>query len=247
MRRPEGSDPAFASSNAPDVPGGRGGSSVRLTRKQATQELILDTAERLFAEHGMFAVSNRQIGEAAGQGNTAVVGYHFGSKADLVRALVRRHTAEVERGREAMLAEVGGSTEVRDWVACLVRPTTDHLAALGTPTWFARFGAQVMTDPGLREIMVSESLASPSLQQTLDGLNRCLPSLPLDVHLERGDIGRHLIVHMCAERERALAEDAPTPRATWQEAASGLIDALVGMWLAPVSPVEGSRTAEEPA
>jgi hypothetical protein len=28
-------------------------------------------------------------------------------------------------------------------VACLVRPLTEHLAALGTPTWYARFTAQV--------------------------------------------------------------------------------------------------------
>ena len=218
---------------------------MRRTRKQATQELILDTAERLFAEHGMFAVSNRQIGEAAGQGNTAVVGYHFGSKADLVRALVRRHTAEVERVREAMLAEVGDSTEVRDWVACLVRPTTDHLAALGTPTWFARFGAQVMrTRPCGRSWCRSPSRRRPCSRPSTVSTGACPPCRWTSTS-NAATSGRHLIVHMCAERERALAEGAPTPRATWQEAASGLIDALVGMWLAPVSAVEGSRTVAE--
>ena len=35
-----------------------------------------------------------------------------------------------------MVAELDGtrvSAELRDWVACLVRPLTDHLAALGNP------------------------------------------------------------------------------------------------------------------
>jgi hypothetical protein len=47
---------------------------------------------------------------------------------------------------------------------------------------------------------------------------------------------RHLIVHMPAERERALAENRPTPRTNWHDAADGLIDALVGLRLAPVGP-----------
>ena len=45
------------------------------------------------------------------------------------------------------------------------------------------------------------------------------------------------MVHVIAERERALADGTPTPRATWHDAASGVIDALVGVWLAPVTPL----------
>lgn len=204
------------------------------------RELVLDTAERLFAEHGVFAVSNRQIAEAAGQGNTAVVGYHFGTKTDLVRALVRRFNVIVEQERAQMLARIGESKDVRDWVECQVYPITDRLAALGSPTWFARFGAQVTTDPTLRKIMVDEAiLASPSVRQTFDGIRRCLLSaLPQEVRREREEAALTLIVHMCAERERALADGLPTPRPTWQSAASGLTDILVGMWLAPVSPVD---------
>jgi AcrR family transcriptional regulator len=209
----------------------------RAERNTATRERILTAAERLFAEHGVYAVSNRQVGEAAGQGNTAVVGYHFGTKTDLVRAIIRRHSEQIERIRERLLADISDSPEVRDWVACLVRPMSEHLARLGAPTWYARFSAQVMTDPTLREIMIEESLTSPALQRILDGLNRCLPALPVEVRIERGDIGRHLMVHVIAERERALAEGTPTPRATWHDAASGLIDAVVGVWLAQVTPL----------
>jgi hypothetical protein len=121
-------------------------------------------------------------------------------------------------------------------VACLVRPSIEHLADLGSPTWYARFVAQVMTDPALREIMIDESLGSPTLVATIDGLNRCLPELPAEVRIERGDMARHLILQMAAERERALAEGLPTPRATWRDAATGLVDAIVGLFLAPVTP-----------
>jgi AcrR family transcriptional regulator len=208
--------------------------STRGERAHATRELILTAAERLFAEHGVFSVSNRQVSEAAGQGNNTAVGYHFGTKADLVRAIARKHSAPIEELRQRMLAEVGDSDDIRDWISCLVRPVAEHLAAMGSPTWFARFGAQVMTDPTFREIMIDESLSSPSLVRIVEGLRDCL-DLPAEVRAERGDMARQLLVHVFAERERALAEGTSTPRSSWHDAATGLIDALVGMWLAPVS------------
>ncbi|GAA4862068.1 hypothetical protein GCM10025787_53890 [Saccharopolyspora rosea] len=83
--------------------------------------------------------------------------------------------------------------------------------------------------------MIEKSLGAPSLRQILDGLRRCLPDLPADVRAERGDMARQLMVHMCAERERALAEGTPTPRASWHDAGTGLIEAIVAVWLAPVT------------
>lgn len=212
------------------------GKAVRAEQVGRTRESILSAAERLFAEHGVFAVSNRQVSEAAGQGNNAAVNYHFGTKADLVRAIARKHAVRVEELRLEKLQRTRGSTAARDWVACMVRPVTEHMAELGTPTWYARFGAQVMTDPALRSIMVEESLNAPSLHEIIAGLERCLPPLPAEVRAERAAMGRQLMVHMCAERERALAEDTSTPRSSWEHAANGLVDALAGLWLAPVTP-----------
>ncbi|MCT2584629.1 TetR/AcrR family transcriptional regulator [Actinophytocola gossypii] len=216
----------------------------KAARAHATREAILTVAERMFAEHGVFAVSNRQVSEAAGQGNNTAVGYHFGTKADLVRAIARRHSAPIEELRQRRVAKIADSTDVRDWLSCLVRPVADHLDAVGSPTWFARFGAQVMTDPALRPIMVEESQSSPSLVRIVDGLRRCLPDLPAEIRAERNDMARQLLVHVMAERERALAEGTPTPRASWREAADGLIDALVGLWLAPITNRQGEGERE---
>src|SRR3954471_14760079 len=117
--------------------------AVRAERASATRESILTTAERLFAEHGVQVVSNRHISEAAGQGNNAAVNYHFGTKTDLVRAITRKHSERIERLRAELVEAIDGPGELRDWVACLVRPTTTYLRELGSPTWFARFSAQV--------------------------------------------------------------------------------------------------------
>ena len=224
------------------------GRTVRTERASSTQEAILVAAERLYAEHGMFAVSNRQVSEAAGQGNNAAVGYHFGTKADLVRAIEQKHRGPVEQLREQMVADLldsgsrnGHATDMRDWVACLVRPLTDHLADLGcdgSPTWYARFAAQAMTDPAYYNIIVKGALSSPSLVQVVDGINSCLPNLPAEVRFERNIMARNLLMHTCADRERALVAGSSMHQSSWRAAASGLIDAIVGLWLAPVTPDE---------
>ena len=209
--------------------------TVRADKASSTQEAILKAAERLYAEHGVFAVSNRQVSEAAGQGNNAAVGYHFGTKTDLVRAIEQKHRASMERLLARMVAENGDSAELRDWIACLVRSLTEHLAQLGNPTWYARFAAQALADPAYHKIVIKDALASPSLVQVVDGITRCLPELPLAVVTERNIMVRNLMMHTCADFERAFAEGEGVFRTSWAAVASGLIDAIVGLWLAPVS------------
>ncbi|WNV85933.1 TetR family transcriptional regulator [Umezawaea sp. Da 62-37] len=222
------------------------GRTPRAARVGATRHQILTTAERLFAEQGLYAVSNRQISAAAGQGNNAAVGYHFGTKADLVRAIVHVHSDRIDALRVAAVAAVAGSGDVRDWVGCLVRPLAAHLASLGEPTWFARFSAQVMTDPAFQGIVSEDALAEASLREVLDNLGRCLPDMPADVRVDRAHMVRHLLVHVFAERERALAEGDATPRPTWDAAATGLVDAITGLWTAPVNatPAAGVRASD---
>ena len=45
-------------------------------------------------------------------------------------------------------------------------------------------------------------------------------------------------MHTCADRERTLAAGKSMSQRSWPAAASGLIDAIVGLWLAPVTPYE---------
>jgi AcrR family transcriptional regulator len=207
---------------------------VRSDRSLGTREAILSAAEVLFAERGMYAVSNRQISEAAGQRNNAAACYHFGSRIDLLRAIESRHREPIEQLRAQMLADVGDSAELRDWVGTFVRPLTDHLAALGNPSWYARFAAQAMADPTYRHIVTKDALTSPMLVQAIEGINRCLPDLPKRVRSERIVMVRNLLMHTCAEHEGALAEHGPRSRSSWPVAGEGLIDAIVGLWRAPV-------------
>jgi AcrR family transcriptional regulator len=196
--------------------------------------VLLAAAERLFAERGMYAVSNRQISEAAGQGNNAAVCYHFGTRTDLLRAIEAKHRGPIERLRAGMLAEIGDSDNLEDWVACLVRPLTDHLDQLGNPTFYARFAAQAMADPSYHDVVTRDALASPQLVQTINGFNRCVPDLPKRVRFERTVMVRNLLMHTCAEHEGAFAQHGRLAPSPWALAAEGLIDAIAGLWQAPV-------------
>jgi AcrR family transcriptional regulator len=61
-----------------------------MSAKQQTQQKILDAAERLFAETGFAATSLRQITSVA-EVNLASVNYHFGSKKELIQAVLQRY------------------------------------------------------------------------------------------------------------------------------------------------------------
>jgi hypothetical protein len=77
---------------------------------------------------------------------------------------------------------------------------------------------------------------APALQQSADGLARCLPHLPRPVHAARMDMVRDLIVHTCADQERALADRPAAPGPAWAATATGLIDAITGLLRAPATP-----------
>ncbi|MGV8871804.1 MAG: TetR/AcrR family transcriptional regulator [Rhodococcus sp. (in: high G+C Gram-positive bacteria)] len=192
-----------------------------------TRDVILAAAERLFAERGVFAVSNRQVSEGAGQRNSSAVGYHFGTKDDLVLAIVEKHAKPIEDRRIRMLTTIERSPDIRDWVSCLVIPYIEHLAAIGECSSYARFSAQVMTDPTLRGMISDTALESPALRRILDGLKNCVLDLPEPVRRARADMARQLIVHMSAERERSNPGD-------WTGFGTDLVDAIVGLWRAPV-------------
>jgi AcrR family transcriptional regulator len=211
------------------IPGTRG------RQASGTREAIMATAERLFAEHGVTSVSSRQISEAAGQGNNAAVGYHFGTKADLIRAIVHRHDEVIERSRQRHVDRVGAEGTVREWVSCLVLPLTEHLSAAGATSWYARFLVQMSTDPALREIVDDEVLASAQIARIGRGLEPCLSELPAGVREDRLQMVRNLLLHTCAERERVLAISGDAPGPAWERASRILVDAITGLLLAPVS------------
>ena len=68
----------------------------------STKTKILDSAEQLFAEHGFNGTSLREITSQA-EVNLAAVNYHFGSKKELIKAVMSRYMNELSPRLESSL------------------------------------------------------------------------------------------------------------------------------------------------
>ncbi len=89
----------------------------------AARQLILDTAEQLFAERGVDGVSLRTINAAAGV-SPGVLHYHFGSREVLVHELINRHMEKLMEQRARLLQPLTQQEQplVRDIIHSLVHP-----------------------------------------------------------------------------------------------------------------------------
>lgn len=201
------------------------------TRSEQTREVLLSTAERLYAQRGLAHVSNRLVAQEAGQANNSAVAYHVGGKDDLVRAICRRHADEVHRGTVALVAAARGSRDPRDHVGAIVLPYTRHLAALGNPCWTARFVAQVLADPVYGPSAWWHEGIVAAHAEGGTAMWSFAPALPAAIVDLRLQMMRVLVVHTCAEQE-ASADTSQEP-VDWETVGEAIVDALTGILLAP--------------
>ena len=91
--------------------------------KIETKQKILNTAEQLFAELGFNDTSLRHITGAAGV-NLAAVNYHFGSKKDLIKAVVNRYLSQFMPQADAALSQLltEPSLTLPQVFECFVKP-----------------------------------------------------------------------------------------------------------------------------
>src|SRR5262245_1902176 len=100
---------------------------ARTREAPSTRDVILDAAERCFAERGFAAVSMREITAGAGLKNQASLYHHFRDKRALYEAVVSRGLAPVVTlVAESARARAAGETD--DSVDRFLDQMLDHLA-----------------------------------------------------------------------------------------------------------------------
>ncbi|WP_045747538.1 TetR/AcrR family transcriptional regulator [Actinoplanes rectilineatus] len=147
-----------------------------------TRTQLLDAAERLFAEHGFRGTSIRAITDLAGA-NLAAVGYHFGSKADLLAAVARRAVAPITAAQTAGLDRLLATSPdptVADLVEAFAGPLFDGMPADATRAHRSRLIVAVITDPA-PEMRAWTTPAEDTLRaRYLTAFQRALPGLPAE-------------------------------------------------------------------
>ena len=187
------------------------------------------SAERLFAERGIDAVSLRQISAAAGMRMAGAVGYYFGDKAGLIRAIVEDRDFRIDRRRRAMLANLerhGRTNDLRAVAETGIRPSVEEIGATG---YYFRFLAQLDRHPRAMsdawDIGAFRSAVRVLELQIKVGLDH-LPPMILE---QRKRFGIHMVI-------AALADLEAQARGPVDEVvALNLIDSVVALYSAQPS------------
>ena len=98
-----------------------------MSQAHDTKSILLDVAERLFADRGIDAVSVRDLTEEA-KVNLAAVNYHFGSKEDLIFAVLERRITPLNKARMDAICDVQKKAgnkppRVEEILEAFIRPT----------------------------------------------------------------------------------------------------------------------------
>src|SRR3984957_15832241 len=143
------------------------------------KERILDAAERLFARHGFYGISVRDITEEAGV-DVALVSYHFGGKRELFAAVFQRRAELLNPERLAMLEEVRraalpGVPTLEDIVNAFTYPLLER-SARGGPGWKSYFAlvAQVNNSPEWAPVLMTQHF-DPLVARFIAVLREALP------------------------------------------------------------------------
>ena len=222
----------------PAVPSSAGGTSRRDRRPnrlnengRETQERILRAAERLFAERGIDAVSTREIIEAAGV-NSGSIHYHFGSREELIVALVEQRAGflGVQRDRYLDELEQTGDINLRTVVAALVRPTAE-LARLPDGRYHAGF---IVAVTNKRELMpVVRRVFDRYTDRYLAVLTTVTPQLDDATRRLRYGVARDIVNRVVGQADGALQRwIAPTDGRTADVADEDLAAAVSDMVVA---------------
>lgn len=143
------------------------------------RELLLDAALRLFAEHGVDAVSIRAVNREAGLG-PASVHYHFGTKEALLNAVLHVYGDTVIDAVKTRAKELAASDQPitsRDLVTMLAGPYLDLIASHQSEgrDWVRLVSQLLHSDP-------DRILDRPSAKSTWAAAARVFPdAAPSDV------------------------------------------------------------------
>jgi AcrR family transcriptional regulator len=151
----------------------------------STRELIMDTAEALFATHGFHAASMRDIAKAAGI-HVGSISYHFESKEGLLLEIYRRHCRPMNQRRGELLREAERIADPSQRLEAIVRAYI--LPAFSSGSDLAGGGARftrlraVMSAEGNEAVRdVIASTFDETSHALIDAIGRCLPDQPRDV------------------------------------------------------------------
>lgn len=181
------------------------------SRGDRTRNRLLDVAERLFADQGVFNTSLRQIRVAAGERNTTATQYHFRDLDGVIAALTNRHLPHIAERQRTVWQHVvddHATNEPNRLAQVLVRPPAEYLELGQQQRAWIKIMAELASSP---ELYWRQVLALPSEVEAARSLYRNVKTfVPARVARERMFIVMRMSLNVCADRARRI--DDPDER-----------------------------------
>ena len=211
-------------------------------RWDATKEALISTAERLYAERGLDAVSMREITREAGQKNSTALQYHFSGKEALISAIVVRRMKDGDFRRLEFLHDLevrGRLDDLRSLAAAMVEPLAIGIRSPkrrpGERGW-VRFLSEVQRRPEFDLVEISKAASDLGLRRVYTLLGKQLRHVPDVVLRQRFLIAMSQVVHGLAEIDQMHERRGRSrQRFDVERAIENLIDMTAGALSAPVS------------
>ncbi len=172
----------------------------------STPDRLLDAAARLYAERGIDNVSLAEIVRAADQRNASAVHYHFGSRDDVLVALLSRHVPVIAARRHELLerARSRPAGDVRAAAEAVVRPITEFAQRGWRERAYLQIGSEMAgaidrTTPDIRRL-----LSQTDGHTAWELLEERCPEVPPDLWRVRREICIAFIGRAAADRARLL-------------------------------------------
>jgi AcrR family transcriptional regulator len=201
----------------------------------STRDMLLDAAARLFAERGIDNVSIAEIVRTANQRNASAVHYHFGSRDEILRAVLARHVPAIAERRHELLEEARSKSkvDVRSAAVAIVRPVTEF-AQRGWREWaYLQIGSELTgaidrTTPEIQDLM-KQTVGYAAWELLRE---RC-PKVPSDLWRVRREICVVFIGRAAADRARTLDVGTRGDVLSDDRFVDNLIDMVIGAMTAP--------------
>jgi AcrR family transcriptional regulator len=233
----------------PDMPGKLKRQNVASAKAvvQDSADLLLKTAERLFAEKGIDAVSMREIAREAGQRNNSALHYHFGSKEALIQAILQVGMHQVNELRNDYIDQLynsGRQDDLRALVEAIVWPLASRLLTSRSNS-YNRFLAAAQVHPDIDLAASTREEEDRGFRRIYELLQRALPQMPEPLLRQRYLAAVSFVMFSLADYERMAARRSRNKRRfDLQKAIDNLIDMVAGAVAAPVSQQVRQHLAE---
>jgi len=205
--------------------------------KEDTRHQLLMAGERLFAKHGIDAVSLRQVNVEAGQKNSSASHYHFGSKEGLIRAIFDYRMERVNKRRHERLDQLDrhqATDHIRSLIGALVYPIVEEMFA-EDGQYYIQCNAQATSHPSNFVSTLGDSEFATGLQRIVVALKDALPDLPDMIVAQRFGLALDQTIHALADQINLMPRSGTIDENTASIFASNLVDMIAGGLAAPMS------------